>query len=111
LQSSAPQDFWQNPADRFDVDGDGRIIPQDLLFIVNEINRNGSRDLQISLPGSLGPPERFFDVSGDGRINPVDALQLINEINRRLDEPASGEGQLDPDDVDAELTAPLLPPL
>ncbi|QDS86455.1 hypothetical protein EC9_06170 [Rosistilla ulvae] len=68
---------WQNPTDRFDVNANNTIEPLDALQILNEINRNGSRELTTDDIGA-----RYFDVNGDGLIAPVDVLNVINEIQR-----------------------------
>jgi hypothetical protein len=66
---------WQNPANKFDVNADGRVSTSDLLVVINRI-----------LAGQLGPLPQvatvppYIDVSGDGALSTVDALQLINFI-------------------------------
>jgi hypothetical protein len=77
---------WQNPILNEDVDNKGTVDPLDVLVLVNEINRAGSRSLE-------GTPQvaPFFDVNGDRSIGPIDVLQVINYINRsRFD--GGGEG-------------------
>ena len=79
LVSQGVGKFWQNPSDPMDVNADGFMAPNDVLSIINEINRNGARAFARS--DSLPPP--FYDVNGDGLINPTDALIVTNEINRQ----------------------------
>ena len=63
----------------YDVNGDGRVSPMDLMLIVNELNR--SRD--ASRGGTEEEIDALLDVSGDGLITPLDLIQVINELNRR----------------------------
>ena len=69
---------WRNPADRFDVDGNGSVQPLDALRIINEISRNGAR---ILTDASL--VSQFYDTSDDGALTALDALRVINELSRR----------------------------
>jgi hypothetical protein len=82
---------WQNPLNPFDVDGDGTIEPLDVLRLINEINRDGARDLPPRTADDFGLP--FFDVSGDERLDALDVLLVINYINSQL----SGGLQTPPD--------------
>jgi hypothetical protein len=70
---------WQNPVDRFDVDGDGRLNPLDVVQLINRINSAGTGELPAPT-GQLSPPP-FYDVNGDGRLSPIDVLQVINQVN------------------------------
>lgn len=82
---------WQNPANRFDVNGDGFVSPIDALQLINEINDNGSYQLPIPfVPPNVPPP--YLDVDGDGFIAPLDVLQVINHLNEAL---AEGEAVSD----------------
>lgn len=74
---------WQNPTNRFDVNGDGMVSPLDALLIINNLNAHGSRLLTVA---DVTPP--YFDVSGDGSVSPIDVLQVINAI-----EAARSEGE------------------
>jgi hypothetical protein len=69
---------WTNPRNRFDVNDTGGVDPLDVLAIINEINRNGSRTLDPTADAGLP----FVDVGRDGAIDPLDVLAVINEINR-----------------------------
>jgi hypothetical protein len=71
---------WTNPRNRFDVNNSGGVDPLDVLAIINEINRNGSRTLDPLADAGLP----FVDVGRDGAIDPLDVLAVINEINRGL---------------------------
>jgi hypothetical protein len=79
--------IYQNPVNRFDVNGDGFISPIDALLIINDLNLNGPRPLP---PGSFTPPP-YLDVNGSNSVEPSDALQVINYLNLM----GNGEGPLD----------------
>ncbi|MCX6126907.1 MAG: dockerin type I domain-containing protein, partial [Proteobacteria bacterium] len=72
---------WTNKANKFDVDGDGGVSPLDVLTLINELNKNGARELSTSGPGAS--TTTYYDVDSDGSISPLDALSLINNINNR----------------------------
>ncbi|TVS17746.1 MAG: hypothetical protein EA424_12100, partial [Planctomycetaceae bacterium] len=84
---------WQNPVNPFDVNGDGYVTPQDVLLLINEINRGeGEAPLAPRTAEQPGPPY-FLDVLGNGYLTPNDVLQVINYINRGgTEEEPSGEG-------------------
>jgi len=70
---------FMNDLDSLDVDQDQTVSPLDVLNIVNDINRGGSR----SLVGEVRPEGApFVDVDGDKSLSPLDALSVINAINR-----------------------------
>ncbi len=70
---------WQNPRNRFDVNDDKFVVPLDVLLVINELERAGSRALPVPPSGNNVPPP-YFDVSGDDFIAPIDVLQVINAI-------------------------------
>jgi PKD repeat protein len=70
---------WQNPRMRHDVDDNGFVQPLDVLALINELNRNGSRILPAPHAGQSPPP--YWDVNGDGRITPADVLDVIIYLN------------------------------
>lgn len=72
--------IWTNPIDRFDVDDSGNVNPLDVLMMIDEINRNGSRILDPLDDANL----LFVDPNRDGALDPLDVLLLIDELNRRL---------------------------
>jgi hypothetical protein len=49
---------WQNPVNPFDVNPDGHVTPQDVLLLINEINRGG--DIE-ELPDDAGEGESGSD--------------------------------------------------
>jgi hypothetical protein len=71
--------IWQNPDDPNDINGDGRVSPLDLLLLLNELSKKGSRELELPSPGDA--PFPYFDANGDGFASPKDALNLINCLN------------------------------
>lgn len=69
---------WTNPVNPYDVDNSGRMDPLDVLVVINEINRRGSRQLDPILDAGLP----FVDSTRDGWLDPLDVLVIVNEINR-----------------------------
>lgn len=86
---------WQNPTNRFDVNNDGLISALDVLVVINEINRNGARQLE----GSLLVPPPYYDVDGNRNLEALDVLIVINFINANPE----AEGEAAPLD-DHDLT-------
>lgn len=82
---------YQNPDQRADVNADKLVTPLDALLVINTLNHDGPRSLDVTLGGSntaegenepsalIAPP--FFDVSGDNMITPLDVLVVINNLN------------------------------
>lgn len=77
---------WQNQTRNQDVNDDGRVDLFDVLVVINEINREGIRQLQPT----DATPLPFFDVDGDRVIAPVDVLIVINFLNAQI---AGGQGE------------------
>lgn len=71
---------YQNPGNRYDVNGDGVVSGLDALVLINRINANGPQPLPI--PVSTAQPP-YLDPNGDDQLTVLDVLQVINEINRR----------------------------
>ncbi len=81
---------WQNPINRVDVNGDGKVFPIDALMVINELNGRKYHDpITKRLVPRTDPNLPFYDVNGDGFMHPIDALIVINELNRR----SGGEGE------------------
>lgn len=59
-----------------DVNDDGVVTPQDVLTVINAINKNITVDLTKR-------PKHYYDVNRDGVITAADALAVINHLNRR----------------------------
>ncbi len=68
---------WQNQTLPENVDNMGGVDPLDVLVLINEINRGGSRPLDGS--GLSSPP--YVDPNGDRQLDPLDVLRVINYIN------------------------------
>ncbi|MEM7475219.1 MAG: dockerin type I domain-containing protein [Planctomycetota bacterium] len=76
---------WQNPVNEFDINGDTFVSAIDVLLLVDDLNRIGSR----SLPTDVVDVPPYLDPSGDGHLSPLDALLVIFELNTR----ANAEGE------------------
>jgi hypothetical protein len=90
-----PIRHWQNPGtsiprNELDVNNDGQITPQDVLLVINAINR-GDGGL-LPLPTSLVTPPPFLDANGDGFLTANDALLIINYLNSSVFVGGEGEG-------------------
>jgi hypothetical protein len=85
---------WQNPRDPRDVNGDGLVLPLDVLLLINDINARGIRPLPIPPPANQLPPP-YLDVDGDDAVTPQDVLIVINHLNSlsALAGSQSGEGE------------------
>jgi parallel beta-helix repeat protein len=79
---------YTNPANRFDVTGDGFVSPIDVLQIVNYINTG--LPPRPPVPPTSVPP--YLDVDSDGFIGPLDVLAVINHINSNIGG-RGGEGE------------------
>ena len=82
---------WQNQTNRYDVDNDGAVAPLDVLLIINNLKRFGTRTLPESPAANQLPPP-YVDVDGDDAVAPIDVLQVINFLKRRS---PSGEGEIE----------------
>jgi hypothetical protein len=81
---------WRNPVNAVDVLPGGRVIPQDVLAVVNFLNAHGSRRLPYPTTSFQPPP--YVDANGDNVVAPVDALIVINYVNHQGSS-ASGEAE------------------
>jgi acid phosphatase len=72
---------WHRAANPLDVDGDGQVAPIDAHLVINELNRDGSHPLSVTLVDGLAPPP-FFDTDADYHVAPNDAHLVINELNQ-----------------------------
>lgn len=84
---------WQNQANRFDVDGNGEVSAQDVLYVINYINAHPG-DSALPLAPQVAPP--FYDVNGDGSCTPADVLQVVNHINSELVGQGESEAETSP---------------
>ncbi len=78
-----------NPLNFADTNHDDVVSPIDALIIINSINEQGARPLEI--PGTLLEGESFayLDPSADAFVTPLDALLVINILNNLV----VGEGE------------------
>ena len=68
---------FQNPQNRYDVDGENGVTPGDALSVIDVIAEFGFSNLN---PATQEVDELFLDVNGDYRISPADALDVINKF-------------------------------
>jgi hypothetical protein len=81
---------WQNPKDKYDADNDGKVVPFDALYIVNELNTPKHLATGGKLPMPFPGDTYFYDVNGDGYCTPTDVLVVINFLNTGVR--SEGEG-------------------
>jgi len=79
---------WQNPQNRFDVNGKDGVTPLDVLIVIAFIN---ARPADVSLPSPPELPPPYYDVSGNGECSPLDVLMVIQQLNSQLQ--TGGEGE------------------
>ncbi len=76
--------LFQNPTDRFAVNGGGVVAPSGALRIINLLARR-KQSFELNPETEVKVPNGVFpDVNGDYRVSALDALQVINEIAKRL---------------------------
>lgn len=73
---------WQNPYDRFDVNGDGTVDDIDYNVLLQWIGQHG----QGSLAGLKPDADPWVDVNGDGIVDDKDLQQLSDYLAGRRDE-------------------------
>ncbi len=71
---------WSNPANPYDVDGNGRVSPLDALIVISYLNAHPGGSLLPAMPQS---PPPYYDVNGDYQCTAADVLVLINFLNAR----------------------------
>ena len=81
---------WHNYSKVVDVNADGLVTPQDILTIINEINRRHARPLPKA-GDDLYDMFGFLDTFPDGLLTPIDALLVINALNLQSPGATSGE--------------------
>ena len=77
----------QNRIEPMDTTMDGFVAPNDVLAVINKINRDGAGELAD--PGSTDPTIAY-DVTGDNWVSALDALRIIQVLNRVS---SSGSGE------------------
>ena len=70
---------WHNAWLPADVTGDQQVAPIDALYLINEINARGAR--QLPTPGLTMQPPPYLDPTDDGKLSADDVLYVINELN------------------------------
>jgi hypothetical protein len=76
--------LWQNPTNRWDVNGDGFVAPNDVIAVENILSPNGGPALlnqPRGAPTFLYGTDSFLDVSGDNVVSEIDALEVADKIN------------------------------
>jgi hypothetical protein len=76
---------WHNPLIAGDVNFDQRVSASDLLVVVNDLLRNGSRSLAneeaVPLSATTGSPRpRYIDVNNDNRVSVADVMTVVNAL-------------------------------
>jgi hypothetical protein len=77
-QTNVVANVWHNYGIAYDADGDGNVVAQDVLLIIDYINAHSG---DTSLPASPVSPPPYYDVDDDGHVTPVDVLNVIDYIN------------------------------
>jgi len=72
---------WQNPRNRFDVNGDGVVDESDYNILLQYIGQFG----QGQLPGLKPESDPWVDVNGDGAVGDNDLQQLSNYLTGTFD--------------------------
>ena len=67
---------WHNADFPEDVNGDGSMSSIDALLVINDLNVNGPRAVDDSVPAGM------VDVTGEGFVSSADALRIINALNK-----------------------------
>lgn len=68
---------FRNPANAFDANGDQQVSEADAFAIRDEINAEGSRELED--PSSAVPV--YCDPNADGWLTPLDVLWVVNHLH------------------------------
>ncbi len=91
---------WQNPLVRQDVNGDGKVVPFDLLLLLTFLRKNGSVALPVPPPFVTTGGEQIFatnfmiDVDGDTRVTTQDIFDVLRFLrNRNSGGSPEGEGE------------------
>ena len=94
--------LFQNPVNRFDIDGNGETTAADALRVINELSRRiGERNFLD--PSTSQPHGVFYDANGDYFLTALDALIVINELSRQR--PAVAEAEA----IVGSVASPVIP--
>jgi hypothetical protein len=66
-----------------DVTGDGEVVADDVIDVINFINASGSGPVAPAKPGDPHPT-LYYDVTGDDYIAADDVVTIVNYITRKL---------------------------
>ena len=94
-----------------DVNRDGFVTPVDALFIINELNFNGARELPPFDSTRSSSIDSMIDVNADGWLSPIDALLVINDLESQntATEPAPLSASSDDGSLTIEVGAEISP--
>jgi hypothetical protein len=91
---------WHNREMAPDVTGDGEVVGEDVLDLINYINAFGSRPVDANkangnqaLVAASQTKVRYYDVTGDDYIAADDVITVINYINAKPNSVVKGEGE------------------
>ena len=96
-----------------DVNRDGFVTPVDALFIINELNFNGARQLPPFDATRSSGNDAMIDVNADGFLSPIDALLVINDLESQntVTEPAPLSASSDDNGLTIDMGTGLSPEL
>ncbi len=97
---------WHNPWNRMDVTGDKIVSPKDALAVVEDLNENGARMVEIPAPDEY--INMFSDVTGDNIVSPRDALDLIQFLNENAGDLIDADGNVQLPDTVSETVRELM---
>jgi len=115
VDTSAPQTFTisvslaeplHNRVISADVSGDGHVVAEDVLDVINFINSFGSGPVTPPKPGDP-TPKFYYDVTGDNIVAADDVVTIINYINahppanKEASDPLSGAAEAEGTATDA----------
>jgi len=103
-EASEASNVWQNPADRFDVNGDQVVTPRDVLLIVNHLEAFADG---ASLPWRSEASPPYYDVDGDSNCTALDALLVINRLEYGAPPAAEGEAAEVPEGPSQDEAGPV----
>lgn len=70
---------WSNLLNPIDVDANGKLEPRDVLLLIDDLNRAGTRSLAAPPTTTL---TAYLDTNRDAFFSPADVLTVIDAINR-----------------------------
>jgi hypothetical protein len=65
--------------ERYDVNGDGKISPQDILVVIDSLNRQAASSVDVA---AATLSDVRLDTSLDGRVSAQDVLLIVDYLNR-----------------------------